>query len=861
MSTISKQKVRKILTISVIILTIVQFQQFILDYSPKYHSFLDILKANINDENQFFQDSRKILCILGQYENRNLMKQLFQIEQQSSIDYSHKIERFANYFSIFQIISIKQNINLKTSVLAHESKVSNFELEFEKNKYFAKQIQKQQNIFKLTQEYQLETCDSLIYITNDYQIESKQKIESIIQNNKSNKNILIVHDLVFFDEEYQKVYQNILKQSKNLKIFQDSLLNISTEYDKQKNIFHIFIPDQLASKDQYSSSIIKFIYQQNQYFQKKTQEELLSASIDFVQRIQQSQEESNQFQYQDQTNKCNISHGLNKKTTTIVECSFDNEQILENYLKEKKNLKQYLVIQLKKEISYENAEFKRNEQVRQLQIFQTFKFQDVDHIITKYPNQTHYESLFVGLIGSKHYDIYKSQEFSLLVKVPDLPFDNELQQKKILQIQDEVIASNSDILMLYITNFDLEQLMFIYDFCRFENLKFIMIYHDLTNLIEEQAILYKQMLIQNYNLAYTQFKKEFYWYRQQKDYCYNKNLKQIQHYIFTKDNKVYKQEFHEYLNKLIQQATKENFYKKRSTNFLTTTLQKKKEIVVKGNLPSNNEAPEIIYSRQNVQNEINNSNLNIDQQTNLSITKDWETYKIFSNSTFDQIGIENQSFERKIGLISQFSFNKKIILKEVFGYKINQSNQYNPDHLQIFKNKDYLILEQQEANQISINIAQQQQLELFINSFIQKSSDLLILIVNNFQPSAQLYLQKMYENIDQDASIITLHYIAQLEEQKDITEYESQILQTNYLRKEKFKGITFYSQHYNSYDLLKIKRQIIHHIILPNEFNVDFSRYVEGLKIIIDSLQQSRHQKKQVNFQKFTETLNQQFKE
>ncbi|KAL4480187.1 hypothetical protein ABPG74_020703 [Tetrahymena malaccensis] len=273
------------------------------------------------------------------------------------------------------------------------------------------------------------------------------------------------------------------------------------------------------------------------------------------------------------------------------------------YLTELKQMNNYVIFYsilfLLLRITHQNAKVNENNKTRKLQIFQTFKFQDSDDIITKYPNQTHYESLFVGLIGVKHYgiakllkffsiqidiesqfqiDIYKSQEFSLLVKVPELPFHSEIKQKKILQVQDEIVAQNSDILMIYLTNFNLEQLSFIFDICRFENLKFIIVFHDLSNLNEEQADLYKQKLIQNYNLSYLQFKKEFYCYRQQKDYCYNKNIKQIQHFTFTKENKVYEEEFLEYLNKLIQQAKRESLTKKRSTKQLENDIFKNQRI-------------------------------------------------------------------------------------------------------------------------------------------------------------------------------------------------------------------------------------------------------------------------------------------
>ncbi|KAL4480182.1 hypothetical protein ABPG74_020698 [Tetrahymena malaccensis] len=328
----------------------------------------------------------------------------------------------------------------------------------------------------------------------------------------------------------------------------------------------------------------------------------------------------------------------------------------------------------------------------------------------KYSNQTHYESLFVGLIGANHYRISK------LLKFFSIQIDIES------QFQIDIYKSEEFSLVLKVLH--------------------------LINLNKEQADLYKQKLTQNYNLIYLQFRKEFYCHIQQKNYYYNKNLEQIQHFTFKKENKGYKEEFSEYLNKLIQQAKRENSTKKRSTK-----------------------------------------------------------------------QIEND----------------------------------------FFKDQYCLILQYQEGNQIAINIKQEQQLELFINSFIYKSSDLLIVIVNSFQSNVQLYLQKIYETVDQNASIITLHHIAYLKDQEEISEYESQLVKTNYLTKEKYKGITFFSQYYNSYDLLQTKKQIICHMLLPSEFSNEFSRYVEGIKIIINDFQLNRHQKKQANFQKFTEKLNQQF--
>ncbi|KAL4480188.1 hypothetical protein ABPG74_020704 [Tetrahymena malaccensis] len=319
-----------------------------LDYTPTStpYSVLYTLKDNNEEQNRFFKDPRKILCILGQFENKDLLKFLFHVEQQSSNNDFHKIERFNSYYYIFQIISNEENVNLKTSVLSLESKSSNFELEFEKNQYLAKQIQKQKNILKLTEEYQLQTCDSLIYITNDYQIESKLKIKDLVQNNKLNKKLLIVHDLVFLDENYKRVYQNILKQSENLTSLSGN--TIWRENNKQKNIYHIFVSGYLDVKNQYSNSFKKFLSQQAQNSQTR-QEDLINYSKEYLRLIQSAYIESRQLQQVDEANKCTINHGLSKTITATIECFLGNQQILDIYLKEKKNLKQYLVIQLKDE--------------------------------------------------------------------------------------------------------------------------------------------------------------------------------------------------------------------------------------------------------------------------------------------------------------------------------------------------------------------------------------------------------------------------------------------------------------------------------------------------------------------------------
>ncbi|KAL4480765.1 hypothetical protein ABPG72_014540 [Tetrahymena utriculariae] len=534
-------------------------------------SVLDILKANTTDLDQFVNSSHGIICILGQYENKALLKSLLSIEQKSSIEDSFEIKRFAFGQNIFQIISMTENVNLKTSVLSNVSRVSNFELEFQKNIFLANQIQKQQYIFKSTEEYQLKICDFFIFITNDYQIESKLKIENLMLNNKFSKNHLILHDLVFFEEEYKKTYQNILKQSKNLSKLSNSKLDIWRENHKQKNIDHIFIFDQQGYKGKQISFIKEVIHLKDQNYQKSAQEELKQASEKFLKGIQPAKQENTEFYYYEKS----------------------DQQDKKRWNKMLNYLKIYCIIFVSITKSYQNADIASNYKAIQLQIFQTFEFKDVDNISPKYPNKAHYESLFVGLIGEKHYgisklltyfsismniqshlqiDIYKSQQFSLIVKVPELPFHKESLEKKILKIQDEVIAQNSDILILYLTNFNLEQLKFIYDFCRYENLKYIIIIHDLSNLMEEQVNIYKYKLVQKYNLKYNQLKKEFYFYRQQKDYCYNQNLKQIQHFILKKDNKIYEEEFRDYLKKLIQLAVNDYFYNKRSTKQIEKDL-------------------------------------------------------------------------------------------------------------------------------------------------------------------------------------------------------------------------------------------------------------------------------------------------
>ncbi|KAL4480180.1 hypothetical protein ABPG74_020696 [Tetrahymena malaccensis] len=249
------------------------------------------------------------------------------------------------------------------------------------------------------------------------------------------------------------------------------------------------------------------------------------------------------------------------------------------------------------------------------------------------------------------------------------------------------------------------------------------------------------------------------------------------------------------------------------------------------------------------------------------------------NPSIDSRSLNLTNIQKKIGFISQYKQDINKILKQIFNIELNSFSLYDQTNIQILKNETDLILylhntqqpfhvEQKQwveaiyENQLESynniilllenNVKNEQLYQTYFSEFIAKASNILIIVVNNFDRQTQLDLINFYQKIDQQTQILVVHYAFYLKGQKEIEQYEQNFQNIKGIQQESIENLKYSIFLQNEMNFCK---QNIYHKILPSENHSEFDLYRQDLLLTINKLYQNKN--KEFNFEQELNYINQ----
>ncbi|KAL4480184.1 hypothetical protein ABPG74_020700 [Tetrahymena malaccensis] len=241
------------------------------------------------------------------------------------------------------------------------------------------------------------------------------------------------------------------------------------------------------------------------------------------------------------------------------------------------------------------------------------------------------------------------------------------------------------------------------------------------------------------------------------------------------------------------------------------------------------------------------------------------------NVLMDYKNLNLTNIQKKIGFISQYKQDINKILQQIFDINLNSFSLYDKSHILTAKNETHLVLSLQNTQkpfqveqkqwveaiyenqlesynniilQLQNKVENEQLYQIYFSEFIIKVSNIVIIVVNNFDIQTQLDLINFYQKIDQQTQILVVHFAFYLKEQKEIEQYEQNLEHIKGIQKDPiniFKYSTFIQNQISPH------KQQIYHKILPSESHAKFDSYAQDLLAVINKLQPVEN--KEINFE------------